>query len=83
MFWLGFCENYEHFGVTNEQLDAYNKKIKERDLIIEKNKKLKQQNKKEETLPVFEEFILVGDVYYWIKNKNLRNLNIRYKEFIQ
>jgi hypothetical protein len=62
--------------VTNEQLEAYNKKIKERDLIIEKNKKLKLQKKNEEVVPVIDEFILVGDVYYSIKNKYLRNLNI-------
>jgi len=69
--------------VTNEQLDAYNKKIKERDLIIEKNKKLKLLKKNEEVVPVLEEFILVGDVYYSIKNKYLKNLNIIKNSFSQ
>ena len=62
--------------VTHEQLDAYNKKVKERDLVIEKNKKLKQQKKNEEPVPLLDEFILIGDVYNSIKNPHLKNINL-------
>lgn len=69
--------------ITQEQLDAYNKKVKERDLIIEKNKKLKQLRKNEEPIPILDEFILIGDVYYSIKNSHLKNLNLIKNSFTE
>jgi hypothetical protein len=69
--------------ITNEQLDAYNKKVKDRDLIIEKNKKLKQLKKNEEPVPVLDEFTLIGDVYYSIKNSHLKNINLIKNSFTE
>ena len=62
--------------MTHEQVEAHNQKVKARDLILEKNKKLKIQKKPEEHVPVLEEVAQIGETFYVIKNSNLKNLNL-------
>lgn len=71
------------FPMTTEDLEAHNKKVKERDLIIQKNVKLKIQKKPEEPVPMQDEVALIDEVYYVIKNVQLRNLNLMQNEFTE
>ena len=48
---LGLQDQLGKLGITNEEAEAIQKKARDRELIIEKNKKLKNQKKPEEPLP--------------------------------
>jgi hypothetical protein len=69
----------EHIGkipMTTEDIENHNKKLKDRDAIIEKNKKLKIQKKPEEALPVIPDIENIDGKFFFVKNTKLRNLNL-------
>lgn len=81
---LSHIKNYVgKVKMTQEELDIHNKKVKDKDFIIEKNKKLKIQKKPEEPVPILEEVALIGDTYYVIKNTILKNLNLIQNHFTE
>ena len=47
-------KSFGRHPVPNDQVQAYTAKLKERDAIIEKNKKLKASKKPEEPVPVMD-----------------------------
>ena len=63
------------FPMTPEEVDEYNKKVKERETIIAKNVKLKLTKKPELEVPYLDEMIQIGGTCYIVKNKNLKVLN--------
>ena len=67
--------------LTNEEAEFLLKKMKERDEIMEKNKKLKSQKKAELAVPHIEEITLIDDKYYKVRNSTLRALNIMQNKF--
>jgi hypothetical protein len=71
------------FPMAQDHIEIYHKKIKERDAVIEKNKKLKAQKKPEEPLPNVEEITLIGDTYYTVKNTTLKSLNLMQNNFTE
>lgn len=69
------------FLMTQEEVEIHQKKIKDRDAIIEKNKKLKNQRKPEEPVPVLEEMAQIGDSFYIIRNTKLKSVNFMQNRF--
>jgi hypothetical protein len=69
--------------LTNEQYENHSKKLKDKEAIIEKNKKLKAQKKPEEPLPFLEEVTQIGDAFFIVKNCHLKNLNIMQNSFTE
>jgi hypothetical protein len=67
--------------MTQEDVESHNKKLKDRDLIIEKNKKLKIQKKPEEPLPVVQDVENIEGKFYVMKNTKLKNLNLIQNNF--
>jgi hypothetical protein len=67
--------------MSNEDVENHNKKLKERDAIIERNKKLKIMKKPEEPLPVIPDVENIEGQFYIIKNTKLRNLNFIQNNF--
>jgi hypothetical protein len=67
--------------IAGEDLENYNKKLKEKEAIIEKNKKLKTQKKPEEPLPFVEELTIIGDQNYIVKNVSIKSLNFMLNKF--
>lgn len=63
--------------------ENYIKRLKERDLILEKNKRLKIQKKPEEPIPFVEEVTLIGETNYVIKNINLKVVNLMQNKFTE
>ena len=68
-------ENIGKFPMSQDEVNDYNKKVKERDAIIKANIKLKQQKKPENEVPFLFEMIMIEDQNYLIKNKDLKNIN--------
>ena len=64
------------YPLTAEEAEAHSKKIKERDLIIAKNVKLKLSKKPEMEVPYVDEMIQVEDKFFIIRNDRLRALNL-------
>ncbi len=62
--------------IAGEILENYHKRLKDKEAIIEKNKKLKSQKKAEEPVPFLEELTIIGDQNYIVKNLNLKTLNL-------
>jgi hypothetical protein len=69
------------FLMSAEEVENYQKKSKERDAIIEKNKKLKNQRKPEEPVPFLEEMTQIGDNFYIVRNTKLKSLNLMQNQF--
>ena len=69
------------FLMTLEEVETLQKKMKEKEAIVEKNKKLKNQKKPEEPLPVLDEMIQIGDSFYIIKNNKIRSINLMQNKF--
>lgn len=69
------------FLMSPEEVENYQKKAKERDAIMEKNKKLKNQKKPEEPIPFLEELTQIGDNYYIVRNTKLKSLNLMQNKF--
>lgn len=69
--------------LTSEQYENHSKKLKDKEAIIEKNKKLKAQKKPEEPLPFLEEVTQIGDAFFIVKNCNLKILNIMQNSFTE
>ena len=69
-------ESIGKFAMNQEEVNEYNKKVKERDAIIKANIKLKQQKKPENEVPFLFEMIMIEDQYYMIKNKDLTVINL-------
>lgn len=67
--------------MTTEEVEQHNKRVKERDQLIEKNKKLKIQKKPEEPIPILDEISLIGETYYVMKNTRIKNFNIMQNKF--
>jgi len=67
--------------ITNEEAENIQKKARDRDMIIEKNKKLKNQKKPEEPLPIVEEITQIGDAWYIVRNNRIKNLNLMLNNF--
>jgi hypothetical protein len=67
--------------MTHDEVENYNKKLKDREAIIEKNKKLKTQKKAEEPLPHIPEVHEVDGVFYNLLNTKIRFLNIFQNQF--
>lgn len=60
-----------------EDADAHIKKMKERDAIIEKNKKLKASKKPEEPVPLIDDIEQLDDgSWVMVKNGQLRHINL-------
>ena len=76
-----FRKSLGKYLMTLEEVDTQQKKIKERDIVLEKNKKLKAQKKPEEPIPIVEEFVQVGDNFYIYKNTKLRSINLMQNNF--
>lgn len=69
------------FSLSEEEVDTYNKKIKEKNEILEKNKKLKIAKKPELPLPIIQEVEIVGEHYFMFKNNRLKTLNLMQNHF--
>jgi hypothetical protein len=67
--------------MSQEDIENHNKKLKDRDAIIEKNKKLKIQKKPEEPLPVIPDVENIDGHFFIMKNTKLRNLNLIQNNF--
>ena len=63
-------------AIIGEALENHHKKLKDKEAIIEKNKKLKTAKKPEEPVPFVEELTLIGETYYIVKNCTLKGLNL-------
>lgn len=79
---LSHLKNYVgKIQMTHEEVEVHNKKVKDRDYILEKNKKLKIQKKPEEPVPLVEEATQINGTYYIIKNTKLKNFNLMQNRF--
>jgi hypothetical protein len=67
--------------MSHDELDIYHKKLKEKEVIIEKNKKHKAQKKAEEPLPILPDIKEIDGVSYIIRNMKLKFLNIFQNNF--
>lgn len=67
--------------LTAEEIESYLKRAKEREAIIEKNKKLKAAKKPEEPVPIIEEVVQQGEQYFLMKNTKLKVLNLMQNNF--
>lgn len=80
-----FYEISQQLGKTelnDEEIEVYNKKLKEKNEVIEKNKKLKASKKPEAPLPFLAEVDVVGERYFMIKNKTLKSINFMQNVYI-
>jgi hypothetical protein len=79
---LGLFKNYVgKIPMSTEEVEIHNKKVKERDAIVEKNKKLKIQKKPEEPVPILDEVIQQGETFFTMKNNRLKNINLMQNSF--
>ena len=78
-----FRKSVGKFLMTGEEVEIQQKKLKEREFIVEKNKKLKNQKKPEEPIPFLEEMQQIGENYYIIRNTKLKNLNLMQNNFVK
>ena len=62
--------------LNEEEIDSYNKKLKEKNEIIEKNKKQKAAKKPELPVPFVPEIEIMGERYFITKNNVLKTLNL-------
>lgn len=69
------------FLMTQEEVENQQRKMKDRDAIVEKNKKLKNQKKPEEHVPVLEEMVQIGESFYILKNTKFRCINLMQNKF--
>lgn len=69
------------YKISEEENEELMKKIKEKNEIIEKNKKLKASKKPELPLPVVPDIETIGEINFMIKNNKLKNLNFMQNEF--
>lgn len=69
-------EQLGKYSLSDEEVDNYNKKLKEKNEILEKNKKLKASKKQELPVPNLPEVDVVGEHYYMFKNNKLKTLNL-------
>lgn len=69
--------------LTGDELEEYQKKAKERDAIVERNKKAKLAKKQEENVPYLEEVTMIDDKVYIIKNIKVRTLNLMQNNFTE
>ncbi len=61
--------------LNDEEIESYNKKLKEKNEILEKNKKQKAAKKPEFPVPVFPEIEVIGERYFATKNGVIKTLN--------
>jgi len=69
--------------LSPEDVEDYLKRQKEREAIVEKNKKLKAAKKPEDPVPPIEEVVQQGELYFIMKNTKLRTLNIMQNNFTE
>jgi len=69
--------------LSQDEIENYLRRVKEREAIIEKNKKQKAAKKPEEPVPFVEEVVQQGDLYFIMKNTKLRTLNIMQNNFTE
>ena len=67
--------------LNSEEIENYNRLLKERNDIIEKNKKLKASKKNEIQIPNLQEIEILGNCYYSFKNNVLKTINLMQNEF--
>ena len=73
----GFLDCIGKTPFPEEEADAHIKKMKERDAIIEKNKKLKASKKPEEPVPLIDDIEQQEDgSWVMVKNGQLRHINM-------
>ena len=51
---LPILDSFGRVPLPADQVEAYQAELKKRDAIVEKNKKLKQQKKQEEPVPILD-----------------------------
>ncbi len=78
---LGLKDLLGKIAISNEDAEAIQKKARDREMIIEKNKKLKNQKKPEEPLPIVEDINQIGEVWYIVRNNRIKNLNLMLNNF--
>lgn len=61
--------------MSTEELENYNKKAKERDLILAKNVKLRITKKPEIEVPFLDDITQIDDKYYILKNNRIKVFN--------
>ena len=69
-------DNTGMYLMSNEDVENYNKKVKERDQIIKNNAKLRSQKKPEVEVPFLNEMENINGQNFIVKNKNLKSLNL-------
>lgn len=69
--------------LSPDDVENYHRRLKEREAIIEKNKKQKAAKKPEDPVPNIEEVVQQGDHYFIMKNTKLRTLNIMQNNFTE
>jgi hypothetical protein len=67
--------------VSKEEIDDYELRIKDRNQIIEKNKKLRTLKKPEAFVPVIDPLSEKDGVIYIYKNKNMQFINLMENRF--
>jgi len=78
---VGLKDLIGKLGISNEEAEAIQKKARDREGIIERNKKLKSQKKPEEPLPIVEDITQIGEYWYIIRNNRIKNLNLMLNNF--
>jgi hypothetical protein len=69
------------YKLSEEESEDLQRKIKEKNEIIEKNKKLKATKKPELPLPVVPDVETIGEQFFIVKNMKLKNLNMMQNKF--
>jgi len=62
--------------LSPDEVESYLRRQKEREAIIEKNKKQKAAKKPEDPVPSIEEVVQQGEFYFIMRNTKLKTLNI-------
>jgi len=68
--------------LVDEDLEDYQKRYKEREAILDRNKKNKGK-KPDEIVPVLEEVIEENNKFYFVRNLKLRSLNVMQNNFTE
>ena len=69
--------------LNSEEIESYLRRFKDREVILEKNKKLKAGKKPEEAVPYIEEVLQQGESYFLMKNTKLRSFNLMQNSFTE
>lgn len=69
--------------LSPDEIESYLRRQKERDAIIEKNKKQKAAKKPEDPVPSIEEVVQEGELFFIMKNTKLKTLNIMQNNFTE